>query len=193
MYSNKDENISKKLMKNKKRASVLGLLGFLLMSIGVFSTILYNQHLQKQNSNFKDTLTSKLIIVDSFLKKEDNNNFRHDTVIKIIFDFLRIKPDTVNLSRYYSDTLERYYTSKNITLEQLKNERLNYSLIHKQGSVKFGIQDINIDLSNKDTVEAFIKVTYTIDSPQELIYQLKFNPKYKIFFIRNLIPKKDKL
>lgn len=188
---NQEVNLTQIVRKNKKRVSVLTLLGFALTVLGVLSTLFFNFHLQKENSTIEDTLTSKTSIVDSLTKKVDNDNLRHNTILAIIHDFLKIKEDTINISRFYSDTLERYYLMKNITIDQVKKERRKYNLTHKPLEIKFDPADIQLDMSNSDTLQAFVNATYYSGSKKDLIYHLKFNKKNKIFFIRNLQPKQQ--
>lgn len=186
------DKYSRLIEKNKSRTIALRIIGLLFIVLGVASTLFFNFNLQKQNTNIADSLTSQNVIVDSLVKETDSVNIRRDTITKIIKNFLRVKEDTINIAQFYADTMERYYLKKNITLEQVKQERKVYNIKHKPAQIKVGNPNITLDLSKIDTIEALVNVPYISSGIQrELIYQLKFNSNNKIFYVRNLLPKNE--
>ncbi|HKR06731.1 MAG TPA: hypothetical protein VJY62_19000 [Bacteroidia bacterium] len=171
---------------------IIGLVAVAMISV-LGAIFFAGNKVVEQQIQTTDSLQSKTKIIDSLATGYDSlsaKETRKDSIVKFITKFLAPKPDSL-LSYFFADTLERYYLQPNVTLSQLKEIKKNRIGQYPRSKVFFTPADIKINISNPNRSEIVASVKYyedSLENPRELIYQIKLNSDYKVFYVRNLIP-----
>lgn len=155
----------------------------------------------KPNSNSKEFILDSISYLD-LVKKLDNMQIsnsikinhlglKENNVKKFILELLSdIKSDST-IGKYYADTIQDYYSRKDVLLEQIKKDINSINQVHPGLKITFNNSDITVNLKEDNTSEVYVNAKCYSDSTltsTETIFQIKLNQSMKVYFIRNLVP-----
>jgi hypothetical protein len=193
-----NEDIQKTLEGMVKRSKTISariaVAGIVLATVGFGIAVSNIFKLTEQQVIVSDSLAVKANVIDSLSYTTDSlvvRETRRDSVVKFIGFFLSPKPDSV-IPYTYTDTVERYYLRSNYSLKQIQKERQFTQNRTPRAKTTYDPKDVSISIVAPDTVEVFVPTKYYADSltdtPKDIIYQIKLNSAYRVFYVRNLLP-----
>ena len=196
MESKKIENI---LKQNNSYSKGLSIAGILLVVLGMLFYVTMNNQLKQENKVIADSLnTIHTKISKDTLKIIEHFSKKRDSVMKILDKYFANKVKSDQEYRFfYMDTLKRFFLKEMIPLNEILQKKLYKSPRNTERSIFLYSRekDVDIDLNYKDTIQIYVNLVYYFDSlkaPHNIIYQLKMNSNYKIFYVRNLLPQAPK-
>lgn len=187
------QKVDEIIKRNKKVSRILSLSGVILGSIGMVYLVLN----QIEDTKIKNTLNVQEVIIDSLSisKKLDVKKQKQiDSLNNFTNDFLSKINSTQNFSHYYDTLVTTFYLKHNLKIEQVREEITLHRKKYPRAKLIFNKNDIHVSVKNESFCEIYINTRYYPDSilskSEDLLFQIRLNSNNKIFYIRNLIPKK---
>lgn len=180
--------------KRKKDSRIIGIFSVISAAVGFSFAIYYILSLSNRQQVIMEMTSNQQIEVDSLLNVTESfeiKSTKQDSVKHLIIDFLSTIKDEEQIEKFYAKNVERYYLKKNVSIEQIKLDKRSHIEEKPRSKLTFEAEDIVLTERLNGTFEAFVNAIYYKDSlndPVEIIYQIKVNDDYKVFYVRNIKP-----
>ena len=173
---------NEKKAKNRSLFVILLLLVIALLFVGITTLkVTENKENVTKISKEKDSLQTVNLVYNSNIKKEDS------ILQKIsIFFKMRYIHDSATMSHLFEDTIQRYYMQENCSLSKVLSNAETFWKQNPKDSFEFDKSEIAINFIDSNNSRALIKAKYCINpnSCNEIVEELRFNKKLKIYFVR---------
>lgn len=189
-FSPETEKMLKEIRLQQKRNRFIVIAITILVLMVAVGITLYTGRITNQAQTRQMAATDSLKIISTAFDSINVNLTRQDSIVHFLTRYLTDKHDST-LSQFYTDTLQQYYTAKNIALSEIIESRKLYRKNKPRSKTVVNFDDVKLNVNDLNETEAFVNATHYSDSlspPQKIIYQIKLTNDYKVYFVRNLIP-----